>query len=523
MRRAVFGLFAHATRMNTPPKQPPAPSEPRKGALRSPMAWALLPLALALVYAGVRAIVGQHPSLEAMVPSDAIVVWRWKDFATFDAAGLDAPEPGRTVATPSASLGSDLNIPGLPGVDRNRELVRALLPPDGRSEPWLVVLPVANGAKMRATFRDPNLKERHARHLEIHGAWAASCSDRLVARDAGTFSGRLAAPEGEDWSVSAEWPAFVDFVVRPEQASNEPFSSGLAALGFDPQSAEETAGPGGERQMTVKAGRVPLVRDAWTRVTLRSFPGRVTLDLEPSEGAKELRQALASLEANPDDDREATMPSPVEASLHLRGVQGRRVLVYATGYAGLKWPAASAANEFKPLRLSEKGGLTLWAELADGPAPAWMIGLAGPKAAFPDLATLGPLSPADAQPAAYSAGGATLTTLYGSPAEPTTFLPVPTAADADWLVTAIGPRADMARAALVATTTTHARTSPTDTPDRIELATFTVAKVAFQRLVGSSALGPKGLFATLADRNVKGRLLALDHVRLRLEIEADAH
>lgn len=486
------------------------------------MAWALLPLGLALAWAGARAIVGQHPSLDAMVPADAILTWRWKDLASYDAQRADAPEPGRTVATASAVLGAELNVPGLPGVDRGREVVESWLPDDGGFDPRLVVLPVTDGAALRAKFRDPSLVERHARHLELHGPWAASCADRRIARDAGTFSGILAPSQGEDWSVTADWPAFVDFVLRPENASRAPFAGGLTALGFEPASGVERTGAGGEPELAVRAGRVPLVRDAWTRVTLRSFPGRVTLDLEPSASAKELREALASLRPNPDDDAEPTLPTPLDASLHLRGAQARRVFVYATGYAGLKWPAAAAADEFAALRLREKGGLTLFAEVADGPVAAWVVCLAGPKAAFPDLARLGPTERSDAGPVVYSAGGATLTTLYGMPADRTTFEPVPTATNPALLVTAIGPKADVVRAQLASMTTTHARTTEKDTAERIELATFTLAKIPFERLVGSTALGPRGLFKTLADHGVKGRLLALDGRTLRLEIESDA-
>ena len=38
-----------------------------------------------LEQAGVRGVIGRDASLESMVPADAVLVWRWKDLATYDA------------------------------------------------------------------------------------------------------------------------------------------------------------------------------------------------------------------------------------------------------------------------------------------------------------------------------------------------------------------------------------------------------------------------------------------------------
>lgn len=494
----------------------PNPIETRPPRRRLP--WALLPLVLALAYAGVRALVGSRPALEAMVPADAVLVWRWKDVATYDAQRAYEAEPGKTLASPSAVLGAELNVPGLPGVDRSRAVVEALLAPEGRADPRLVVLPVADAAALEAKFRDPELIERHARHLEVHGAWAASCADRLVVRNAGTYSSPLPASEGEDWCVSARWPAFVDFVLRPEQASREPFASLLRGLGFEPDSAQALT-EDGRPAMAVKAGRVVLVRDAWSRVTLRSFPGRVTVDLEPSDGAKELVAALAAAKPSPADDREVAPPSPNEASLHVRGAQGRRVLAYALGFAGMRWPERTARDDFAALRLEGPGSISAWAELAEGPVAYWSVSLCAPRAAFPDLSAFGPEPASDASPAAFPAGVATLTTPYGGTADATTFLPVPAAGDAGLLVTALGPRADAMRAKVAATAAATARSTPADTPDRIEIATFTLSQIPLQRLLGTTALAPNGLFESLANRPIRGRLVVVGGRRLRLELE----
>lgn len=496
------------------PSPPPAPPTPRRA-----LPWALLPLLLALVYAGVRGVIGRDASLESMVPADAVLVWRWKDLATYDAQRSEPASGGENWAAPSAVLGAESNLPALAGVDRARPIVEALLPDEGRIEPRLVVLPIADASTMLATFRRPDLPERHARHLELHGAWAASCSDRRVARDAGTYRSPLPPYEGEDWCVTANWPAFVDFVLHPDQAAQEPFAGVLATLGFEMNAAVKID----DRSFSVKAGRVPIVRDAWARVTLRSSPGRIVVDLDPADDAKELRSVLAAVRPDPTDDREAAMPSPVDASLHVRGAAGRRALVYVLGYAGVDWPTAAAADEFKALALGAPGGLTAWAEVATGPSPTWVVSLAAPRSAFPALEALGRTDVSAAGEARYAAGAARLTAIYGGTPEPTTFRPVPTAAEPDVWITAIGSRADVVRAKAAATTTLHARTSPPDTPDRIEVATFSLAKTALQRLLGSAALGPRGLFAALEGGDVRGRLLVLGRgARVRIELEVEA-
>lgn len=510
--------------MSNPPTNALSPSPAHR--VRVP--WTAIPLLVALAYAGVRWALGHDPSLETMVPGDAILAQRWKDVDTYDRVGNDTTDfealaaQGKTVAAASASLGADLNIPGLPGVDRSRPIVQALLPFDGFVESKLVILPVKDGDALRAKFRDPTLVERHARHLEIHGDWAASCADRRVVRDAGSFWTPLPPSEGEDWCVTANWPAFVDFASRPDQAANEPFASVLVALGFDPASAVVSTDEAGTPVLRVaKTGRVPFVRNAWSRVTLRSFPTRVVVELEPAEDAKELRSVIAAAKPDPADDLEVSMPSTLEASLHVRGAQGRRIFVYVLGYAGLHWPEASAAGEFKALRLDAAGSWSAWAEIADSPLASWNVALAAPKEAFPDLATLGRTEPSDAGPVVYSAGSAALTTVYGSPAERSTFLPVGATSDANLLVTVIGPKADVARAKAQATVTTHARSTPGDSAGRIEVATFTVAKIALQRLLGNAALGPMGLFASLADHAVTGRMVVIGGSKLRIELDAD--
>ncbi len=175
----------------------PNPTETRAPRPRPRLPWALLPLALALAYAGTSGPRRKaRPRSRRWSPPTRSSSGAGRTSRRSTRSGAD-PDAGRNVAAPSVALGAELNVPGLPGVDRTRPLVEAILPPGGRSDPRLIVLPVADGAALEAKFRDPELPERHARHLEVHGAWAASCSDRLVVRDAGTYASPLPPPKAK--------------------------------------------------------------------------------------------------------------------------------------------------------------------------------------------------------------------------------------------------------------------------------------------------------------------------------------
>ncbi|MFO0931675.1 MAG: hypothetical protein U1E39_03090 [Planctomycetota bacterium] len=157
---------------------------PASGRRRWPLA--LVPVLLGLAYVGVDALLARSPSLEAMVPDDAIVVWRYRDLDAFDAA--HAAPPGSNQVKASEELGAQVNLPGLPGIARDRPLLEVTLDPTRRVDARYFVLPVADGGAVRTAFADPDLLERHARHVVVHGAWprrrgtTASRSTRAAGR-----------------------------------------------------------------------------------------------------------------------------------------------------------------------------------------------------------------------------------------------------------------------------------------------------------------------------------------------------
>src|SRR5262245_11342857 len=184
----------------------------------------LLPFALALVYAALHGFVAHKPSLEAMVPDDAFVVWRYRDVAAYDAAHAAPPGPsGEVPAAASAVLSVALNVPELPGVARNRTRLEAWLAPTARVDARFFVLPVDDADRLMDRFRDPDLRERHARHVVVHGDWAAASWDQRAARTAGLSKGTLPPlDDGALWSVTADWPRLVDYAVQPTIATEVP-------------------------------------------------------------------------------------------------------------------------------------------------------------------------------------------------------------------------------------------------------------------------------------------------------------
>jgi hypothetical protein len=371
----------------------------------------LLPAILGLLYAAAWGLLRHRPGLEGMVPADAFVTWWYRDLAAYDAARTGpAPVDGAPLAAPSLVLGAEVNLPSLAGIDRRRPVVEVWLDPTRRVDPRFWVLPVEDAGRVRATFRDPDLPERHARHVVTHGDWAAAAWDLAAARGAGRGFGLLPPTasvvddSGERpvlWAVAADWPRLVDYALQPHVAANEPYRSVLAALGFDPSSmvrSETEEGPLYE----VKAGRIPLVRDAWRRVTLRALgepaalgdaaarPTAVEMILLPSEGS-ELARALAGV-----DRAASAVPAPVleaggefEWEARLAPGTAREVLVRALGYAGLVWPAAAARDDFAALRPRSAGWLVVGAVASPGVLPAWTYVLAGPRDAIPDVGAFG--------------------------------------------------------------------------------------------------------------------------------------
>ena len=74
--------FAYPCRSRMQSAAPPVPTAPTRARRRVP--FAALPLVLGLAYVAVYGAIASKPSLEAMVPPDAVLVWRYRDLAAYD-------------------------------------------------------------------------------------------------------------------------------------------------------------------------------------------------------------------------------------------------------------------------------------------------------------------------------------------------------------------------------------------------------------------------------------------------------
>lgn len=398
---------------------------PAGAARRRRLPLALVPLLLGLAYVGVGALVARSPSLEAMVPGDAILVWRYRDLEAYDAAHA-APEGSNQVKA-SEELGAQVNLPGLPGIARDRPLVEATLDPTRRVDARYFVLPVADGGAVRKAFADPELLERHARHVVVHGAWAAAAWDHRVALDAGRGGGTLPPlPPDAQWSVTADWRRLVDAAVLPWVAERPPYAGLLAALGFRPQSLTTApdGGAGGGAEGTVakvEAGRVPFVREAWTRVTLVAWEDRVEATLVPA--AESELVPLLRAHATDTAPLAETPEPPADAAAWIRcpDARSRKILTLALWYAGVAWPEAVSKDGFAALRLDASGPGEAWTVAAvpsPGLLPAWTLTWAGRGSAAPAFAAFGLPVPAVGTTSLLARGLAALRAPFGGePAE----------------------------------------------------------------------------------------------------------
>ncbi len=498
---------------------PPVPTAPPRSRRRLPLA--ALPLLLGLVYVAVYGAVASRPSLEAMVPKDAILVWRYRDLAAYDARNAADPGPVGTVAAPaSVALGAALNVPDLPGIDRRRPLLEILLDPVTRPDPRYVVLPVERRGPLLDRYRDADLPERHASHLAVHGDWAAASWDLGAVTHAGVGDGPVPDAPGSLWSVTADWPRFVDFLLLPTQASLEPQASILAGLGFKPATAARPLDdPHGDAVVAVEAGRVPFVRDAWSRVTLHAFADRVRAELVPS-AASDLPKALAAAFAAADAPWRVDTTLPLEASLVMHGAAARRVTALALWYAGLRWPLAVGKDSMAALRLEGAGPLAVLASMDDGPFPTWALALVGPSTAQPDLAAFGLPPPPSNGTSPLAAGQAPLLAPYGgeSPSGAVALRPAGPGAPGTDVVT-LG-RGAATVADRLAGLLTARRDEPARKGAEVELASFRMSLYTAQRLL-VTATATRGLLATLVGSDLEGTL-ATDGTRLILELRRAA-
>jgi hypothetical protein len=492
------------------PSSAPASTHPAVRLLRR--TWPLIPLALALLYVAVYGFLARRPSLEAMVPDDAFVTWRYRDLAAYDAAHATLLDD-KPAAPQSAVLGAELNVPGLPGVSRERPLLEAWLKPEGRVDVSYFVLPVDDASALMRKFRDPDLKERHARHVRVHGDWAAAGWDQREVLHAGFGSGTMPPDDAKAlWSVTADWPRLVDFALQPTVASEEPWSGLLAGLGFRPASAkavEDAPDP----TVAVEAGRVPLVRDAWRRVSVTAFSDRVVATLEPSS-TSDLGPVLAAIargEGGATRPEVFVAPADAEAWIRTPGGEARRALALALAYAGVRWPEAVAKDRFAAV--AGAGPLLAAATPTPSAVPGWTILLAGTPTAVPDLAGFGlPPLPAEGRADLPPNAGPLLAPYGGEAARgEVASRAVRLGSDGDSIV-AIGAGAE----GLVGRFSAEARRVPMEPV----IADAFLAKFPAQRLLGR-ALRPGGFLATVAESDL-AITLRTDGTRLIVEIQRAA-
>jgi hypothetical protein len=459
----------------------PATTSPRGGLRR---AWPLLPLAAGILYAVAWPLVRRDPALSDLVPADAIATERFKDLATFDrvkTGSLTAPG----TAAPSAVVGASVNLPGLAGIDRHRPLVGALLAPEHRFASTLWILPVAREDVVTKTFSDPDLEERHAGWLEVRGEHALVGVDRAAVRLAAGRGGAWPEERGEDFARAADWPRLVDHAVR--NGRDPPYRAILEAIGVDVERALPRAGePIAE---AVSWGRLPRVRDAWTKVSLHGWADRVRVEAVATPDG-ELARALEAARTAPEEGLPPAPPPFVTGpTLRVFGAAASRALVLALRDAGVRFPETASLDD-----VTAGAPLSAW---ADPSGEAWTLVFAG--RALPSPATFG-LPDAGAGPAApYESGRAPLTAPSGGggPAGAVARRTV------DGLsVLAIGPEADSS-AAKAASALDGAATGETPSPpkgSRVLAEARLPAKEA-ARLLGE-AIGPGGLLLPLAGGDV---------------------
>jgi len=456
------------------------------------------PLALAAAYALAYRFVGDRPTLDAMVPDDAVLVWRFRDAAAYDALRTPPETPGASYAAASRALGAEINLPELPGIDRSRPLLEVKLDPARRVDPRYWVLPVADASAVARAFRDPDLAERHAKRVDVHGDWAAASTDFYAAKRAGHGSRTLPPARGERWMVVApDWTAFVDAMLRPSEAGEAPTTGILAALGFDVARARRVETPDGVA-FQVPGGRVPFVRVGWSAVTVYGFDDRVRAELVAA--APDLLAALAAAKAGPEGDA-SPAPERVEASIEV-APRGRRAVALALGYAGLPWPPLSVRDGFAALRLDPPAPLSAWAEMIPGAFPGWVLVLRAPKGFLPDLAAFDLPLP-EAGTSTPLAAAPSITMPYGPVAGPAE-VARRAAADGSEVV-AIGPAASALAERRAAEPAASAARPAARDGGHVLLARFRLSASAATRVLGR-AIGRGGILSPLQGAEIEGEL-----------------
>jgi hypothetical protein len=341
--------------------------------------WILAPLALALLYAVAHPLLARKPDVADVVPQGAVLAHRFRDLAAVDRSfwWFGPPDPRRGPGRVGDRIGALRNVPGLAGVDRKGPFHWVLLARDRHLDATMAIFALADEDAFRAAYEDPRLLElghvRHAQNLEIRGRFAAVARDGDAARRIGT-AGLVVEDRGEDHALVADVAGTLRYALL--SPVDEPWRGLLSALGY--ASAEPVVVRAGETPVgiSVPAGRAIRVMNAWS--TLRAWfwqgEGRITVELEPSDGAAGLREALAAVPAA--GGWTPGRPQRAQAWLWVPTGEARAVLWRALYFAGVDLPDSLAAIETEP---GAAGGVFAWAEVAPQAVHAWTIGLAAPS------------------------------------------------------------------------------------------------------------------------------------------------
>src|SRR5262245_55328537 len=111
--------------------------------------WVLTPLVLALLYAAAHAFLAPRPTLENVVPREAVATLRFRGVAGLDENWpFERPPQGRVSETVAALR----NVPGLTGVDREGPIHLVLVPRAARPDPTIAIFPLVDADAFRTRF-----------------------------------------------------------------------------------------------------------------------------------------------------------------------------------------------------------------------------------------------------------------------------------------------------------------------------------------------------------------------------------
>ncbi len=364
------------------------PGSAKKTAMKRlpPIAWILLPLVLGLLYALVAPLFQVELEHTSMAPDGAVLVERFRDLDTVDRDYYFPLEPGAPAH--SAVLGLENNVKGLPGVDRSRPVYVIKMAPSAiGTDPALVVLPVSDTDAFKRVFLDPEMLEkgliRRAKHLEMHGSWAAVGARRASVRGVG--SGSLhAAERGEDFSIAAFLPGLAVTAVR--NPGRAPWRGVLAALDVDVTKLEvrQNRETGEILPVYTAAPRLARILASWRIARLWSWDAdrRVELELEPTGDARV--PWLAAVASDPSNDASIPAPPTLQEArmwLRVRSPAARRALLEILYSIGVEVPDGLRTS-------TSPGGLLVVGTRAAGHPYAASFAVGTPRATPLDLSPL---------------------------------------------------------------------------------------------------------------------------------------